>query len=129
VVDDGSTDRTLQVIEPIWSDPRVSVTSLRKNSGLSYALNIGLELSCAPIVVQLDADDWFEPSALETILRHFRSDETLGAIYGDGFIHDSRGNIFLPVGHQLDGPTEYLEYVNWAGDKFLSVVRRGRYSY
>lgn len=110
VVDDASADGTIQEIEPYRADPRVRVISLRENHGLSNALNVGLETSQAPFIVQLDADDWLEPTALETILKHFMADGSVGAVYGDGIVHDADGHINVMTGQQLLSPVEFFEY-------------------
>lgn len=60
VVDDGSTDHTLQVA---GSYPEVRVVS-QVNGGLAAAWNTGLELSKGEYLVFLDADDRLLPTAL-----------------------------------------------------------------
>jgi hypothetical protein len=37
----------------------------------------------------LDADDWLDPEVLELILQRFRSDPTLGAVFGQAVIHEN----------------------------------------
>ena len=66
VVDDGSTDGTLQIVEQIASsDPRIKVVQAPRNLGLSLALNLGL-LSChAPFIARMDGDDIALPTRLE----------------------------------------------------------------
>lgn len=109
VIDDASTDGTLREVIPFQTDPRVRVFSLRYNEGLSNALNAGLQQSQAPLVIQLDADDWLEETALESVLRIFQGDETVGAVYGVSVIHAPNGEVSLSAGSQLSTPTELLE--------------------
>jgi hypothetical protein len=60
-IDDGSTDRSLEVIKSFgdqiiaWSGP---------NRGACTARNHGLELATSEFVVFLDADDYLEPNSL-----------------------------------------------------------------
>lgn len=110
VVDDASTDGTLKEVEPYRVDPRFRVISLRSNHGLSNALNIGLEASMSAFVLQLDADDWLEPTALETVLKHFMTDDSVAAVYGDAILHDGNGSAYTVTGEQLQSPVEYFEY-------------------
>lgn len=66
VIDDGSTDRTPEVLrEYACLDSRVEVERSDVNIGLAPACNLGLELISTPWFVRLDADDRFEPALLE----------------------------------------------------------------
>lgn len=65
VVDDGSTDNSLEVLEPRKDHIRL-VT--KPNGGQRSAYNAGFEHSDGEIVVFLDADDLLEPSAVEQIV-------------------------------------------------------------
>jgi len=82
VVDDGSTDGTADTVEDAFRTvPRVRV--LRKpNGGKAAALNYGLRLTDAPIVVALDADTIFEPSTVSRLVQAFRSPR-VGAVAGN----------------------------------------------
>jgi glycosyl transferase family 2 len=65
VVDDGSTDRTLDVVRAVAArDPRVVVLALPDNEGVSNARNRGLELVRGDWLTLLDADDRFLPGGL-----------------------------------------------------------------
>jgi glycosyltransferase involved in cell wall biosynthesis/peptidoglycan/xylan/chitin deacetylase (PgdA/CDA1 family) len=109
VVDDASTDGTLREVVTFQTDQRVRVFSLRYNEGLSNALNAGLQQSQAPLIIQLDADDWLEATALESVIRALQSDEAVGAVYGDSIIHGSDGEVSASTGKQLTTPVEFLE--------------------
>ena len=58
VVDDGSTDRTLQIVEQIAStDSRIKIVRAPRNLGLPLALNLGLTFCQAPFIARMDGDD------------------------------------------------------------------------
>jgi glycosyltransferase involved in cell wall biosynthesis len=61
VVDDGSTDNTLEVLAP-YGD-RIRVVS-KKNGGLAAARNTGVENARGEFVAFLDADDWWHPEKI-----------------------------------------------------------------
>jgi glycosyltransferase involved in cell wall biosynthesis len=65
VVDDGSTDRTPEILARLAAaDARVRV--LRKaNSGISLTLNVGLEAARGTWIARLDADDLMLPERLQ----------------------------------------------------------------
>lgn len=65
LVDDGSTDRTPEILEH-WKkrDPRVVVVTSPTNQGLPAALNLGLAHARAKYVARLDSDDLMMPRRL-----------------------------------------------------------------
>ena len=67
VVDDGSTDGTRTVMGPLRSD-RVRYIRLRRNSGKSAALSMGLDHVRGDVVVLMDADGQDDPSELPKLL-------------------------------------------------------------
>ena len=72
-VDDGSTDRTLEVIHALGnSDSRVRYLSLSRNFGHQAALTAGLEESRGDIVVSMDSDLQHPPALLPELLRRWR---------------------------------------------------------
>lgn len=69
VVDDGSTDKTGQLIDNISQlDSRVHVLHI-KNAGVSAARNSGIEISTGDYLVFVDADDYIAQDYVEYMLR------------------------------------------------------------
>jgi glycosyltransferase involved in cell wall biosynthesis len=101
VVDDGSDDRSLEILHR-WRDSRRFrdfVLHEQPPSGVVVALNKGLELADGDIVVQLDADATVETEGwLERMLDFFESDERIGVVsprvvFDSGFVHAYGVNI------------------------------------
>lgn len=65
VVDDGSTDDTLEHVRAI-KDPRIRIAAFPNNVGLADNLNRGLDLINTELVARMDGDDIAEPDWLET---------------------------------------------------------------
>lgn len=65
VVDDGSTDNTLERVKTI-NDPRIRIAAFPDNVGLADNLNRGLDLIETELVARMDGDDIAEPDWLET---------------------------------------------------------------
>ncbi len=72
VINDGSTDNTVEVANT-WCnlDSRIKLITV-PNSGLSSARNIGIELSCGSFITLLDADDKYASNHLESIAKIFK---------------------------------------------------------
>jgi glycosyltransferase involved in cell wall biosynthesis len=66
VVDDGSTDDGASRVRAI-DDHRIKLIQ-QANSGVSCARNQGIELAKGDLICFLDADDWYLPTYLETIV-------------------------------------------------------------
>jgi glycosyltransferase involved in cell wall biosynthesis len=68
VVNDGSTDSSLAVVDQYASlDPRIRIFS-KTNGGTVSALNIALALCKGDLILWLSSDDLFSPKKLETHL-------------------------------------------------------------
>lgn len=68
VIDDGSTDNTLKIVQEIArTDQRITTIS-QENSGQSRARNRGLELSTGEYIYFFDADDILKKNAIEFLL-------------------------------------------------------------
>ncbi len=82
VVDDGSIDRTRELLETYFgSDPRVRIVS-QPNRGKPGALSRALAETTSQIVVTIDADTRIEPDAVARLVRHF-ADPHVGAVAGN----------------------------------------------
>jgi len=65
VVDDGSTDRTPEIVRKFA--PRVRLLR-KKNGGQASAFNAGFSESHGQLVAFLDGDDWFAPGKLRAVV-------------------------------------------------------------
>ncbi|HEY3814477.1 MAG TPA: glycosyltransferase [Caulobacteraceae bacterium] len=85
VLDDGSTDRTAEVVEEAFKDePRVRLMRF-ENGGKASALNRGLKEVKGEIVVALDADTQFPPETIGRLARWF-ADPKIGAVAGNALV-------------------------------------------
>lgn len=64
VVDDGSTDRTAEILASA-RDPRLRILRNPRNSGQTPSLNLGLDAAQGRYIARLDADDVAAPRRLE----------------------------------------------------------------
>jgi len=82
VVNDGSADKTGELLDANFShEPRVRIIH-QVNRGKAAALNLAMSLADTEIVVTIDADTEIEPDAIGKMVRHF-SDPQVGAVAGN----------------------------------------------
>jgi len=68
-VDDGSRDKTLEVLNTIYdSDSRVRIVSLRRNFGQTAALKAGFDIAAGEIVISMDGDLQHDPEEIPAFL-------------------------------------------------------------
>jgi polyisoprenyl-phosphate glycosyltransferase len=72
-VDDGSSDRTLELLEQAAAeDPRLVVIALSRNFGHQTALAAALDHVSGDVTVMLDGDLQDPPDAIPTLLNYYR---------------------------------------------------------
>ncbi len=70
IVDDGSTDDSVAVIDQYWVKyPQKIIPIYKKNGGQASAFNAGFSKCCGEIVCFLDSDDYWSPAKLERIVQ------------------------------------------------------------
>lgn len=68
VVNDGSTDHSLSIIQDYsQKDTRIKLID-KKNGGLSSARNAGIKVAIGDYVLHVDSDDWIELDTCEKLL-------------------------------------------------------------
>lgn len=81
LVDDGSTDGTLAVMERYRHDPRVRIVA-KRNGGKGSALNAGIRVATGDVLLFVDADGVFTRTTIPRMLEGFRH-EGVGAVCGN----------------------------------------------
>ena len=81
VVDDGSTDRTLEVARSHAKDDLVKVVT-KLNGGKWDALNTGIRVAKGEFIVCIDADTLLDQNAIQHLVKHFR-DPKIAAVAGN----------------------------------------------
>jgi glycosyltransferase involved in cell wall biosynthesis len=68
-VDDGSNDRTFQILEAIAQrDPRATAVQLRRNFGQTAAIAAGIDHSSGEVIILVDADLQNDPADIPRLL-------------------------------------------------------------
>lgn len=135
VVDGGSTDETLAILESYGE--RIRWVS-EPDTGHANAINKGWRVGSGEVLAWLNADDlWATPDAVSTAVAYLRDHPGVGVVYGDCGIIDATGQ---PVGpcylhdwdlvyavlhcdHCIPQPAAFLrrsvvEQVGWLNERF-----------
>lgn len=99
VVDDGSTDRTAEMVRGL-ALPGVRLVQ-QANGGKAAALRTGTAAASHDILVMLDGDTVFEPATIRHLVQPLR-DPLVGAVSGNVKVGNRRG---------LLGRWQHMEYV------------------
>ena len=70
VVNDGSTDETLNIINKLSLKDKRLIVIDKANQGLIEARKSGLEAATGEYVLFIDGDDWLELEALDLLYKH-----------------------------------------------------------
>lgn len=134
-IDDGSSDRTLEILRTYEKqDPRVRVLS-QENAGAGAARNLGLRQAKGEYLSFLDADDFFEPDMLRKAVETADGFQADYVVFGSDRYHmdtDSFEEVpwtilredlppYMPFSYRQLTGNVFLSFVGWAWDK---VYRR-----
>jgi len=107
VVDDGSTDGTLRIVEHLASfDSRIIIVRSPRNLGLPLALNLGLGFCHAPFIARMDGDDIAMPVRLEKQLQFLENNPDIVLVGCATSAIDERGQTIPGLGVSLKPVTQ-----------------------
>lgn len=67
-INDGSTDNTLEILKELEKeDNRISIIT-RQEKGYAFTMNDGLNNATGDFILNVDPDDWIEPTMLEKMI-------------------------------------------------------------
>ncbi len=89
IIDDGSTDDTLQVVRK-YQSTLIRVVE-RKRQGIPRTRNYAVENTKGDVILSLDSDDIMMPDCLELHERNFAKRPNLLVSYGDQIVVDHMG--------------------------------------
>lgn len=93
IIDDGSSDQSLDIIKGFGvQDKRIRVVA-RKNKGLVATLNEGLSIAQGKYVARQDADDISEKKRLEKQIEYLENDSSVGLVGTNYHVIDDGGRV------------------------------------
>ncbi len=85
VIDDGSSDNSIDVVQSYGGDARVRLLQHAQNGGISAARNTGIRAAKGAYICFLDQDDLWYPDRVASALAVFDRDDggRIGLVYGN----------------------------------------------
>jgi len=108
IINDGSTDNSLEIIKHYKKDGRIKLINNKVNLGLTKSLNIGLKNSKGKYIARMDADDISMPYRLETEVNFLENNPEIALIGSYYYLIDENDKIIKEIKH----PLEY-EDIKW----------------
>ena len=118
IVDNGSTDNTLEVAQEIGAgNSRVEIATLKTNRGQPAGCNVGIEWARADYLMLLDADDLIAPGCLGRAMSILDQDRTIAFCHGVERRLSTDGMISTEgFDRSLDAPWQTLSGVEFIKD-------------
>ena len=110
IVDDGSTDGTVQLLETI-NRPSVHVIFHDQNQGKGASIRTGLSHATGDVIIIQDADLEYDPQDWERLLNPIFS-----------------GKAVVVYGSRFTGERKNMMPLHWAGNRLLSLATNILYS-
>jgi len=103
IVDDGSTDHTVDVIAS-YPDPRIRLVENGRNLGIPASRNRGLELARGEFIALLDSDDYAYPLRLSRQVRFLERHPHIAQVGSWCSLMDSEGALLKRIRRQPTRP-------------------------
>lgn len=115
IVDDGSTDQTIELVKPVAKqDERIRYISCLENKGQAVARNMGIQEARGEYIAFQDSDDCWMPDKLQRQIALMERHPEYGLVYGQ-VVYDEAGVLSTPY-----PPTDAGERV------FVDCLKRNR---
>lgn len=130
VVDDGSQDRTAEIVQAVaQQDGRVRLLR-SSNQGVAAARNLAIENSVGEFISPLDADDIWYPQKLEKQMECFsRAGPDVGLVYAWSACIDENGQLtggYIAPDVEGEGFLSMV-YCNFVGNGSTPLIRRSSF--
>jgi glycosyltransferase involved in cell wall biosynthesis len=124
IVDDGSTDKTVEVVKNTQSRSQIYT---QENQGVVAARNRGIDLAKGKYICFVDSDDVVLPERFAKQVALLDGNNELGMVYADALIIDSKGNKigkFSDVYPIVDGDVAQMLALHYCFTPMITVMVR-----
>lgn len=109
IIDDGSTDNSISIINNNFDDHRIKIIS-QSNQGVSIARNQGVFHSKYELIAFLDADDLWDEKYLEFMVKTYNMFPDAGMYCCAGYVKNAEGVIFERVDSKIINPISRVDF-------------------
>lgn len=127
VVNDGSQDRTAEIVDSIAQKDHRVILLQQSNAGVAAARNLAIQNSCGEYIAPIDADDIWFPQKLEKQMQlMLKADPCVGLVYAWSVYIDEKGSITRTCQiNNVEGDVYIpLLYGNLLGNASTPLLRR-----
>jgi glycosyltransferase involved in cell wall biosynthesis len=124
IVDDASTDNSIEVIKKYEENPKVKTKFFSQNSGLPYKRwNDGAEMACGEYILFAGAGDACAPTMLEKLVEKLEANPNVGIAYCQSMQMDSESKLV----RSMKKYTDTLDKQRWSKDYVDKGTNECRY--
>lgn len=129
VVNDGSKDSTLNIVEEyVKKDSRVRVFS-QENAGTAAANNFGISQSSGDFVTIFPSDDWLLPNYLSEFFKQITQNPDFDIYFANGwFVHEEGYEVKIINEGLFDQEPTFIQVINTCPCSLGAMVRQGIHS-
>lgn len=129
VVDDASTDNTVQLIQDNIKSPNLKLIQLPKNSRQGAARNRGVEIAKGKYILYLDADDFWKDGAISKMIETLKNSETELIMYDHERRNEETGNLISSMYYSKNPQNEmsgecYLKKAEIPWEPWLTAYKK-----
>lgn len=104
IIDDGSTDNSLEILKYFSNLKYLKVIALKENVGFCNALNRGLDIAISKYILRADPDDIIADNRIETQFEYLENNREIDVVGSNAFYfnNNSHQQLFktnFPIGH------------------------------
>ena len=96
IIDDGSTDNSLALIDGYIDNPKICLIK-QNRKGLNACNNIALKEAKGKYFIRLDADDYFGTTAIEKMVKILDENKKIALVFPDYHLIDVDSNIIRTI--------------------------------
>lgn len=91
VVDDCSTDNSVEVLEKYRVYPNVKIIALKENQGYVNSSNFGVSQASGEYIIFSQCDDYCDRDQIKILLSKFQLENSVGVVYSSSDLVDEQG--------------------------------------
>ena len=123
VVNDASTDTTVEMLEEYLQRDNFTLLENERNSGVAISRNKGVAAACGKYIAFLDADDWWKEDKLEKQLAAMKANDSVLSSTARELVDDKGDSKGTIVGVRKRITYKMMLHQNWINCSAVVVKR------